>query len=259
MDLLVGADAYPDDVLRIINHCRLFLNVVTLSDITNAAGTHLIPGVDWGELDLFPSSSTHHAPRQSSPVMFFRKYWQRLLRIIALPSGRLRTPLGPWLKPGSELRRTWNSYFDLRYKFLYRQTSTDWLQYELFDTRFINGIPRPWQPTTYSVPVTVQALSKDCWQLAQPPSLVHHPNPVCIPVTFHDYVAQLPHWEHPLFADLQLLYDSYELMQLINLRELTLADALFAPMTAENNGAPPLLMPTGTSTWFPTAQNSHSI
>jgi hypothetical protein len=111
MDLLVGADAYPDDVLRIINHCRLFLNVVTLSDITNAAGTHLIPGVDWGELDLFPSSSTHHAPRQASPAMFFWTYWQRLLRIIALPSGRLNTPLGPWLKPGSELRRTWNSYY----------------------------------------------------------------------------------------------------------------------------------------------------
>jgi hypothetical protein len=212
MDLLVGTDAYPDDVLRIINNCRLFLNVITLSDITNAAGTHLIPGVKWGEHDLFPSSSNHHAPRQSSPTMFFWTYWQRLLRIIALPSGQLRNPLGPWLFPGSELRRTWNAYFDLRYKFLYRQTPTGWLQYELFDTRFINGIPRTWQPTTNSVPVTAQVLSKDCWQLEQPPAFVHHLQPVCIPVTFHDYLAQLPAWEHYLFADLQLLYDPYEIM-----------------------------------------------
>jgi hypothetical protein len=95
MDLLVGAEAYPPEVLRTINHCRLFLNVITLSDITNAAGTHLIPGVEWGEHDLFPSSSTHHAPRQSSPVMLFWTYWQRLLRIIALPTGQLRHPLGP--------------------------------------------------------------------------------------------------------------------------------------------------------------------
>jgi hypothetical protein len=104
-------------------------------------------------------------------------------------------------------------------------------------------------------------LSKDCWQLTQPPSFVHHPNPVCIPVTFHDYVAQLSPWEHPLFADLQLLYDPYELMQLINLRELTLADVLFAPMTADNDAVVllHLLMPIGTYTWFPVAPNSHSV
>jgi hypothetical protein len=93
------------------------------------------------------------------------------------------------------------------------------------------------------VPVTVQALSKGCWQLDQPPSFVHQSNPVCIPVTFHDYVAQLPPWEHHLFADLQLQYDPYEIMQLINLHGLTLADALFAPMTADNDGAPPPLHP----------------
>jgi hypothetical protein len=202
MDLLVGAEAYPPEVLRTINHCRLFLNVITLSDITNAAGAHLIPGVEWGEHDLFPSSSKHHAPRQSSPAMFFWTYWQRLLRIIALPTDQLRHPLGPWLLPGSDLRRTWTSYFDLRYKFLYRQTPTGWLQYELFDTRFINGIPRIWQPTINSMPVTAQGLSKDCWQLEQPPAFVYSIPPVCIPSTFHEYIGQLPLWEHHLFADL---------------------------------------------------------
>jgi hypothetical protein len=52
-----------------------------------------------------------------------------------------------------------------------------------------------------------------------------------IPETFHDYLAQLPTWEHHLFADLILLDEPDEILQLINLRPLTLADALFTPTT----------------------------
>jgi hypothetical protein len=146
---------------------------------------------------------------------------------------------------GSALRRTWNAYFDVPYKFLFRHTSAGWTQYELFDTRFINGIHHEWHPSPSSVPVTIEQLSHDCWQLTQPPAILHHPSPVMIPATFHDYLSHLPSWEHHLFADLTLLYEPYELLQLINLRSLTLADALFPP-TTDNDDADDLDLPIPT-------------
>jgi hypothetical protein len=180
---------FPPEIQAILNYCRLSMNVVTISDISNAAGTHLIPGVEWGELEQFPSTLNHHLTHQPSPDVFYWIYWQRLLHIIAHPDGTLQTPLGPWLHDGSTLHRTWNAYFDVRYKLLYRQTPSGWTQYELFDTRFINGIPRDWQPSPTSVPVSIAQLSKDCWQLTHPPAILHHPSPVMIPETFHDYLA----------------------------------------------------------------------
>jgi hypothetical protein len=131
MDLVVTPNAFTPEIQAVLNYCRLSLNVITVSDISNAAGTHLIPGVEWGELEHFPSTSTDHQTNQPSPAVFYWKYWQRLLHIIAHPDGTLRTPLGPWMHDGSDLRRTWNAYFDMRYNFLFRNTSVGWIQYEL--------------------------------------------------------------------------------------------------------------------------------
>jgi hypothetical protein len=189
------------------------------------------PGIEWGKNDIMPSHSNDHAPIQQSPAIFFWTYWQRLLRAIARPDGTLYAPLGPWSFPGSELRRTWNAYFDLKYKFLYLHIASEWNQYELFDTRFMNSIPCTWQPTNSCVPVTAQQYSFDCWTLTQPPAIVHSPSPVIIAKTFHEYIGHLSSNEHHLFADLQLLYSPYEILQLINLRPLTIHGALFPPGT----------------------------
>jgi hypothetical protein len=137
------------------------------------------------------------------------------------------------LFPGSELRRTWNAYFDLKYKFLYLQIEKQWHQYELFDMQFLNGVPCAWKPTDSSVPVTAEQTSPDCWTFTQPPMIIHSPSPIMIVETFHEYIGQLPTNEHYLFADLQLLYPAYEILQLINLRPLTIRDALFGPSTTD--------------------------
>jgi hypothetical protein len=103
MDIVTTHEAFPPEIQEIMNYCRLFLEVVTISDISNAAGTHLIPGVEWGELDNFPSKSNQHQTKQSSPAVFFWIYWQCLLHIIAHPDGTLHTPLGPWMHTDSNL------------------------------------------------------------------------------------------------------------------------------------------------------------
>jgi hypothetical protein len=76
MDLVVTPNAFTPEIQAILNYCRLSLNVITISDISNAAGTHLIPGVEWGEMKQFPSTSTDHQTNQSCPAVFYWIYWQ---------------------------------------------------------------------------------------------------------------------------------------------------------------------------------------
>jgi hypothetical protein len=83
MDIANRSGAFDSPILRILNQCRLHLNVVTVSDIAIADGTKLIPGIEWGENDII----------QLAPAIFFWTYWQRLLRAIARPDGTLYAPL----------------------------------------------------------------------------------------------------------------------------------------------------------------------
>jgi hypothetical protein len=171
MDLVTRSDAFTSHEASIINYCRLFLGVVTLSDICTAIGDTLIPGIEWEELDQSTSHSTDHIIHQPAPAIFFWTYWQRLLRVVANPDGQLYGHLGNWLQPGGALRRQWNSYYDYRYKFLYRYDNNQYQQYERFDTRFVNGCSTPWRPNDYCVPVHIHETSKDCWTLAAPPAI----------------------------------------------------------------------------------------
>jgi hypothetical protein len=76
MDIVVTHEAFPPEIQAILNYCRLSMNVITISNISNAAGTHLIPGVEWGELKQFPSTSNQHLSNQPSPEVSFWIYWQ---------------------------------------------------------------------------------------------------------------------------------------------------------------------------------------
>jgi hypothetical protein len=105
MDIVTRSDTFTSKEARIINYCRLFLDVITLSDITNATGDALIPGIEWGELDNTCSVSTNHTTRQPAPAVFFWTYWQRLLRVVANSDGKLFGKLGNWQQPGGQLRR----------------------------------------------------------------------------------------------------------------------------------------------------------
>jgi hypothetical protein len=175
MDIVTRSDAFTPDEACIINYCQLYLGVVTVSDISTATGDTLIPGIEWGDLDECCSHSTNHTTHQAAPAVFFWTYWQRLLRVIANQNGQLFGKLGNWLHPGGKLRRHWNAYFDYRYKLLYRYVNHTYLQYELFDTRFVTGCPTPWKPNNYCVPVTIYETSRDCWSLTVPPALPAHP------------------------------------------------------------------------------------
>jgi hypothetical protein len=83
MDLVTRGDAFTEKEAEILNYCRVYLGVTTLSDISTAQGDMLVPGIEWWELDQMRSSTTGHTNHQQAPAIFFWTYWQRLLGVIA--------------------------------------------------------------------------------------------------------------------------------------------------------------------------------
>jgi len=94
--------------LRTINTCRLFLQVVTVSDIVTARGDRLQPFVVTGERTPHQVSHLQWPEMQRPPPVFWTS-WRLFLQYFT--RGRtLLTPLGPWLQ---RPHYDWRWYQDL--------------------------------------------------------------------------------------------------------------------------------------------------
>ena len=97
MDLFVSRLALGRRRLQRLNSCRLFLAVSLVSEITNVAGTHLLPEF-WCGLGPRPCPPLTTYPRQGCPSSAVWAEWRAAIRkVLCLPrSTQLRHPLGPW-------------------------------------------------------------------------------------------------------------------------------------------------------------------
>lgn len=114
MDLVLNTGVFSDDDVRVINACCLFLQVLTVSDITTADGQRLLPGISQG-IRSPENPSRLMEPRQERPADKHWAVWRRLLRRLADPKRTLRQPLGPWLAFAPHLRRSWRVLFSTKW------------------------------------------------------------------------------------------------------------------------------------------------
>jgi hypothetical protein len=108
MDAAVTLPDFSPAVIRQINYCRLYLQILTISDMTNATGTRLAPGIRHGTHLWSQSKSKFQEIHQELPNEASWSIWRRFLNTISNFHGYLFTPLmGPWLFPADRLRRLW--------------------------------------------------------------------------------------------------------------------------------------------------------
>ena len=84
--------------LQAINRCRLYLRVITLADVTNVVGTHILREMTDCET---PINTTLKWPKQQKPGLYDRKCWKRLLETVIKEQSKnneLIIPLGKWKK-----------------------------------------------------------------------------------------------------------------------------------------------------------------
>ena len=87
MDAVVAHDQFTPKQVCLIHYCRLYLQVLTLSDITLANGTHLDPAIHQGTKSLLSSNTRLHHFRQDRPSPAAWKQWKRACRLWSKPDG----------------------------------------------------------------------------------------------------------------------------------------------------------------------------
>ena len=75
MDTILKHVSYGRHRIQLINFCRLYLQVSCISELTNAAGTTLLPKFWMGDLSARQSSPTHRYPTQACPSPKAWKLW----------------------------------------------------------------------------------------------------------------------------------------------------------------------------------------
>jgi hypothetical protein len=234
MTRVLETQIFTDFELHVLNCCRLYLNVLTVSDLVQACGREMDHAIAQHEPST-SSTSKCHKPLQVKPPDW--RQWDRIMAIWFDADNTLRLPLGNWLTSGQSLRRTWSSYYDHDDTTVYLQTSDGFAKCSEHDHHYVPTEVSHWQPTSQSYPIQIDLL--DAPLLASPsvpstsplphpsrgapdsfilhgpiPSLPSHQSPPP-PTTFVQYIHTLPPWEQTLFASLEFLVPPYKLALLL--------------------------------------------
>jgi hypothetical protein len=212
MNMALTFGGFSDAHMRLLNYCRLYLQVVTLSDIALADGHTIDPAMQTGHISLLSSSTTWLHVNQRKPDPRTWKVWQAFLRMLSL---HLEDhPLGAWLHPPARLRRSWPVYVDLPSKQVYlRGADGFFLCYRRSPTCYSIGWRRVRMPPESAIPTMATIHDNDVLELHPPSSLsVLQPSSPLF-VTFSSYVASLPVSDRRLLEHVAFHMGPFEIMQ----------------------------------------------
>jgi hypothetical protein len=155
MDAVLQSGMFTAKAIKQVNYCRLYLQVVTISDVATARGDKLDPYMLRGVVNHSTSSVTKwHAFHQERPPESAWKLWRQANRLWSDQDGTLKQKLDPWTVPLNTARRHWQAYCNCDQSMLYFRQSTTPIRYVGYT---LGG---PWQsPTTvhlhtYTIPET---------------------------------------------------------------------------------------------------------
>jgi hypothetical protein len=96
MDVFRESNKFDPKQLRQLNYCRLYLNVTVTSDICDASGRNIDPGMASGDLTQTGSTHRERAVIQSRPdTTAAWRLWRKALKLITQDTNarKLRKPL----------------------------------------------------------------------------------------------------------------------------------------------------------------------
>jgi len=201
MDMILESNQFTALQIRRLNYCRLYLQVVTISDITDATGTHLDQSKLHGIPDAQSSTTTWIHVHQDRPSEDEWKLWKKANRIWSTIHGELHTAMGRWLHPRPSQCQQYFAYLHRNRRLYIR---VDEMQYQVC-TPTINPGEFRFRPRirTYAsikaaahpVHVTASRLNPDYWQIHPvmsdiPPQILHNRAQ-----TFKAFINTLQPWE----------------------------------------------------------------
>ena len=205
MDHVLESGQFTPNEIKQINYCHLFLQAITVSDITDPSGTHLFPGIEKGTESPWMSKNNWHCTNQAKPSTASWKQWQKALSLFST-NGILHGPLLEWTLPIPTQRRSWRAYYhpDSAELFLLQSGKFDVLTKGRYAFAFTVIRTVDFPPPT-SIPVDLKETLHG-WRIS---SRIHSyiPIPVALPPpSFTAACHSLDPWEAELLQSVHLLH-----------------------------------------------------
>ena len=129
MEEAASKEEFSNNDLEHINRCRIFLQVTTLSDITNGNGMLLRQGVMNGDMRVL-HQPYYKWPRQSRPGIPSWRLWRKAMKTCFLHGVRLHLKRGKQLGPWNDGDQDdWNWFFSRRPQKIYERHLNRWKVY----------------------------------------------------------------------------------------------------------------------------------
>jgi len=228
MDLVLQSHRFTPKEIRMINYCRLYLQAVTISDVTTATGRDLDLTMLQGMRSRLSSKTKWHHFNQSKPSTKAWKLWRRANGLWSRDNGTLTEPLREWLQQPSLHRRTWHAYQDsnelLYIQRNFQESPTYSIYFPLATKSQTHTYYSPFElDHTHTIPSDAAPVSaEDCnngtWRICRNTAygMVTHTIASSSNLDFMAYVGTLDPWELDLLHFVQLQSDIYTQL-LINL------------------------------------------
>ena len=203
MDYILTSNHYTPAEIRRLNYCRLFVDVVTVSDFTLPCGIK----TDVAKVNGHPTSSSsrnsHLAVHQAKPSPSEWRLWRRACLLWSDINGNLRQPLGKWLVAPAQQRQHSFAYVLGEHLWIRQDAPSQYRTYRRYaaDEGFhaLQRMITIEQIPDKAVPALVeQPTEADVWMLMTPPTVTFRfqPPPSPSPInSFSDFVNTLPPWE----------------------------------------------------------------
>ncbi len=219
MDLVLASCQFSDEEICTINYCRLYLQALTLSDISLADGVRLDPYLLRGHNSPKASCTTHHKVNQARPNEASWRIWERANYLWTTKGHRLRQPLGRWTTNLEDQRRSWPAYYDPQNKeLLIRQSKSHFLIHPRIHNGFnitadgyTNKLSNQCRPAS-----ALRGPSGWSTRHTVPPLAIMPTMATATTGTFEEYLDLLPEWEQSLLFNTTIHYDLYTLHHVLN-------------------------------------------
>ena len=127
MDLAISSQKFGPAALKRINYCRMYMNVLLLSDITHPNGRRVDLAACDGDRDMLHSTGLGHTVNQTKPNDKAWAEWRQYLNLLChREKNTLKEPLGAWTAPPQDYTRQWVLLYSTQEDKVYHHTAFDY-------------------------------------------------------------------------------------------------------------------------------------
>lgn len=217
--------SYGAKRMRILNHCRIYLKVTFISELTTALGDSLLPEFWCGEISLRQSHPIHYYPRQAKPSSAAWNLWRAAIRrTFCFPrTTRLRVPLGEWLTASHHRYFAVTKSPDRLWKL---QTSPIFHPALPLRSNIFSRTSRKGSPPSLTLPVDILS-TRNHVAVSAPHNVRPSPLP-SVATTLHQWLSCLPPWQERLLRHVHHSSDPSDVCRYLCSNSLTIATTLAA-------------------------------